>query len=390
MSNGHILKDPVSHWYGDWEKKFILELGNPSSIPLTAHPIAVSLEKIRASAPDFNPRNYVITVEEQLIDNRIVPSQVDDIDGDGTLDELFFTVDIPAGGTKRLVCWYSRRGTSDIQYEKKTDVFRDWMEPPQNIGWESNLAGYRIYNGQMDYFGKRMDTLMLKSIPTMKTSYHNIADWGMDVLHVGEASGIGGLNIWEDDVLVPVRNPGGKGDISITRGTVTEGPVRAMVRVDFENIISPSGKTYKVQLLLSTFADNIVSRQDFIVSTADADTVVVSPGLVKLPRDIWHIDSQAGVLTNWGEWDPQAREVCMGVMVDPALYAGYADTEIDRHMQIRIPVGERQTYYIVGSWRKGAPSPVAPSPADWHRNVEELARRMRVPVSVECGELQNR
>jgi hypothetical protein len=34
----------------------------------------------------------------------------------------------------------------------------------------------------------------------------------MDVLHIGNASGLGGLSVWEEGNRLPLMTPGGKGD----------------------------------------------------------------------------------------------------------------------------------------------------------------------------------
>ena len=73
----------------------------------------------------------------------------------------------------------------------------DGMFPYEGIGWENGLVGYRLYlDGRLvsDIFGKRKADPALVSIG-QHGSYHDLADWGMDVLKVGPSLGIGGLGI---------------------------------------------------------------------------------------------------------------------------------------------------------------------------------------------------
>ncbi|MCE5249456.1 DUF4861 domain-containing protein [bacterium] len=373
-----VLGKAVSAWYGSYTKRFTIELTNPGERYLENHPFVLGIDGIIKGIPDFNPCNYSIVETERRIDWRPVPSQADDIDGDGRPDELVFVHSLLPSSTTKLYCFYSPPGTAAVSYPMKTDTHRDWLDLKVNIGWESNWCGYRMYYGQIDFFGKRREGLRLKN--TVE-SYHRISDWGMDVLHVGKSSGIGGISIWEGETRIPVMNPAGEGDVRIDRKIISSGPVRSLVRVDFTNVRSP-GATYTVSMLMSAFADNRFSRQDIMVTSTAGDSVVYSPGLQKLPNDTWVIDSGTGVLASWGLSDHEIGDIGLGLMFDPEEYAGYAESGLDRYVKLRIPAGMRCTHWIIGGWRKGFPSPVAPSPKDWAREVEELGFGLRAPVHV--------
>lgn len=73
----------------------------------------------------------------------------------------------------------------------------DGMFPYEGIGWENGFVGYRLYlDGRLtsDAFGKRQSTPSLDQIGP-GSRYHELAPWGMDVLHVGPSLGLGGLGI---------------------------------------------------------------------------------------------------------------------------------------------------------------------------------------------------
>ena len=64
-------------------------------------------------------------------------------------------------------------------------------------GWESNKVGYRLYldwrNG-IDIFGKQTDEIILPDVGQDGfDSYHEVSDWGVDVLKVGKGLGIGSI-----------------------------------------------------------------------------------------------------------------------------------------------------------------------------------------------------
>ncbi|MFO7976584.1 MAG: DUF4861 family protein, partial [Candidatus Hydrogenedentota bacterium] len=82
----------------------------------------------------------------------------------------------------------------------------DWIPP--NIGWESEVAGFRAYWGQFDFFGKQKDALVLPTF-SEQYNYHEEQPWGMDALHVGQSGGLGGITLYVDGTPYPVYSPEG-------------------------------------------------------------------------------------------------------------------------------------------------------------------------------------
>ncbi|MBN1290781.1 MAG: DUF4861 family protein [Candidatus Latescibacteria bacterium] len=374
----HFLKEQVIQPYKSYEKCFMIELTNPVDMFLENHPLILDIETIRNKIRDFNPLNYEIVEGVSRIDWRSVASQVDDLNGDNKPDELAFVHSLLPMKVTNLRCWYSPEGIESTVYPQKTDTHRDWLDLKVNIGWESNLCGYRMYYGQIDFFGKRRESLILK---TNAENYHLISDWGMDVLHVGQSSGLGGISIWNDSERIPVMNPVGKGNVGIERSIIASGPVRSLVRVDFSNVRSSKGD-YTVSMLMSAFADNRFSQQNITVTSSLGDTVMYSPGVMKLKNDNFFLDSGSGILTCWGYSDDVIKDIGMGLMFEPGEYEGYAESEIDRYIKLKIPSGERRTHWIIGGWRKGLANPVAPTARDWAKQVDELGRQLRVQVGI--------
>lgn len=76
-------------------------------------------------------------------------------------------------------------------------------------GLESDKIGYRLYldwRNAIDVFGKKTDTLVLNNIGLDGfESYHEIADWGVDVLKVGSSLGMGSLAFWDGEKATRVE-----------------------------------------------------------------------------------------------------------------------------------------------------------------------------------------
>ncbi|MHB9028675.1 MAG: DUF4861 family protein [Candidatus Latescibacterota bacterium] len=375
------IKGQIPGRFETYSKRFTITISNPTDLFLEHHPMILGIAEIRKQFPDFTPADCALTEAEPLLEARPIPVQGDDLDGDGTPDELAFVYSLEPGETVRFDCRYAPRGKTAAAASAKTDARNDWDKQTRaNLGWESNRAGFRAYYGQIDFYGKRLDRLILANIE--KESYHRVADWGMDALHVGESSGLGGISIWEGDARIPAMNPAGKGDLKITRSVIARGPVRSVVRVDISGIKGKRAE-YKVSLRMSSFADNLFSRQEITVTSSQGDSVVYSPGIQKLPNDIWFMDSDAGALTNWGKQEDAIGDIGLGLIYPAGDFRGYAETPLDRLVKLTAPSGKTRTHWVIGGWRKGFPNPVAPSGRDWAETVRELAVRLHAPVKVE-------
>ncbi len=70
-----------------------------------------------------------------------------------------------------------------------------WYIRYEGPGWESDLVGYRFYldwRNATDIFGKTTSDMVLQNVGKANfDSYHELNDWGMDVLKVGKSLGIG-------------------------------------------------------------------------------------------------------------------------------------------------------------------------------------------------------
>lgn len=112
----------------------------------------------------------------------------------------------------------------------------DGMMPYEGIGWENGLVGYRLYlDGRLvsDIFGKQKADAALAGIDEYG-SYHELADWGMDVLKVGPSLGIGGIGVMRNgepmqfgavpELSATIGSTGGsEGSFTITTGGIDSG-----------------------------------------------------------------------------------------------------------------------------------------------------------------------
>jgi hypothetical protein len=358
-----------------FEKSFTITLTNPLATDLPNEAVVIPVGDIASSVADFNPLSCEFNAAGSAI-----PYQADDLDGDGKPDEMAFVLNLPAGATA-LECRYSPTGARPNPFAVTTYARLAWETQNANIGWESDSAAYRFYWGQLEAFGK-LDKSLIMALFTADYGYHNMQPWGMDILHVGNASGLGGISLWEGDNRISTVNPAGKGANQYERKVIAAGPVRAVARVDISGI-GPAKAQYTVTLLMSAFTGNTYSRQDIIVKSSAGGEVVYSPGIEKLSKEIASVDKDKGYVATWGEGAPGAGEIGLAAIFNPAECIGFAENDLDRFVKLSIPSGVKRTHWILGGWHQGLTAPNPPPAEGWVTEVAGMAGRVLAPVKIE-------
>jgi hypothetical protein len=191
-----------------------------------------------------------------FVKGKPIPTQTDDLNGDGKWDELAFTVDMKPGSSLKLYAvWieakkapvFEKRTQVYLGEENKTGGFTEVTEADaplglagfpthyqaEGVGWENDRMAFRIYfdcRNTKDLFGKLTPGLILKKAgsPTEPT-YHELAPWGMDILHCGSSLGAGSLAMLEGDSLYRLGSTPG-----YHYKKITEGPVRTIFELTYQ------------------------------------------------------------------------------------------------------------------------------------------------------------
>lgn len=235
-----------------------LEVGNPSAFARPDTLVRLSFEQLGVTAPGVNAAPLQVWEG-----NAPRPTQLLDDDGDGSPDALTFLADLGAGATHSFVIDRRPAGSTAPQrahaevsikeggawQEKKYvgGTFRSVRQvtmPPQasdhneylryeGPGIESDLVGYRVYldwrNG-FDIFGKKTSAMVLPGVGLDGyESYHQMADWGADILKVGQSLGMGGFGTWDGAKAVLVS------DVAERSATIrSDGPLHASFDLDYK------------------------------------------------------------------------------------------------------------------------------------------------------------
>lgn len=258
-----------------------LQVTNPNATEYKDAPVCVKL-----------PASLKYKSATVRVDGGEIPSQLDDLNGDGVFDELALVVDLAANESKSLEVTFGKKPLPADRYESRvfTTMRRrnvkkgrtiDLCEQnplidtisctsdayynevfPHGLCFENEIMGYRVYfrsDQGTDLYGKRVPQLELERsmwyTPEIRDSAA-IYNYGEDYIIVGQTATLGTLRGWDDSKDDPnyLNTPSGAklADPCMVMlkpfewrqaKIVAKGPVRAIVDMNVE------GWQYKGQTL---------------------------------------------------------------------------------------------------------------------------------------------
>ena len=320
-------------------------------------------------------------------ENQLLPSQADDLNGDGIWDETVFVIDLTAGESKKVKVNLVIESEYP-QFEKRTnlrlgikqedgtynevDNYRalpcndgfEIIAQAESVSWENDKIGFRVYfdcRNVKDLFGKLKPDMIIDKIGTPESpSYHDLADWGMDVLHCGSSLGSGGLAVLKNDSLYRL----GSTEVYEYQ-KIVEGPVRSIFELRYQGWIV-NGEKLKAVERITIYPGKYWFESDVTFSgISDGDQVVTGIVTSLLKNEPFQFD--AGNFKCIGTHDVQSLnkdELGMAVLV-PLAEAGKIGrtTDIDFFKLGFQTVVEKsfsniisQTYYIGQNCKNAEPA----------------------------------
>jgi hypothetical protein len=256
------------------ENKIILK--NTSAVALTDNAISIQ----RSSIPDIPEGELLPLIVSTNGDT--IAAQLDDLNGDKSWDELFFVADLPANDTTSYsLAWISsqpdvpvrtsarfgKRASAEAPVKPATAETLSANELPMSLGyqryqtdgpsWENDKVGFRHYldgRNSKDVFGKKVSAISPEDVGinadgAVEDDYHEMADWGRDILSVGNSVGLGGYGLKSDDQLFRLGvtvNDSVNNVEETSFQIVTEGPVRSVLAYQYSNW-NPADRSYGVE-----------------------------------------------------------------------------------------------------------------------------------------------
>ncbi|MBZ4189978.1 DUF4861 domain-containing protein [Niabella beijingensis] len=238
---------------------------NPSSLDRSDELVILKREWVKHKLPALTAHQYVVITDKNV--PQLV--QYDDLDGDGVWDEAVLLLNMTAKQKRRLtiavsehpaavkavVRTYVRQKhrlpdggfgsvvtTDSMPYNNPPTDFSKQQLPPyltEGPAWENDKVGFRKYfdtRNANDIWGKRVPYMVLDDVGADPSkSYHNLSDWGMDILKVGKSLGAGAL-------ALKVKTAAGDSLIRFGSNTgqviykqLSSGPLRSVFKITYEN-----------------------------------------------------------------------------------------------------------------------------------------------------------
>lgn len=314
-----------------------------------------------------------------LKDGESVPLQHDDLDGDGQWDEVALVLDFQAGQSLKLELrtvqerpdddfaartgvhlGYSAARDGNFQsvttHDRPSDHVAQstpFLYQYEGPGWESDLVGFRAYfdtrNGK-DIFGKTKPAILMDQVG-LEGSYHELHDWGMDVLKVGTSLGAGAVGMLKNDSIYRLTNTA-----SQHFEVLVEGPVRSIIQLDYKGW-QVAGKSYDLIEQISIWAGSRGYQNELILKgQVDTDTLVT--GIVNLKSlDLQKTKSPGTTIAYTHGKQSENKDVLgMGIVVPEEGFAGYKDAPAkgdgvtNTYAVLLVPTENRYRYAFVAGW----------------------------------------
>lgn len=323
-----------------------------------------------------------------------LPSQTVDSDGDGVIDSLLVITDLAAGerqqwevvrmdssvdvpvpakrtqadlGVKHGGIWVKGKNEGNRDrgdYKYSGGEFRNvisWIAPAEHsdhsdlvryegVGIESDKVGYRIYldwrNG-FDIFGKTTHHMVLKDIGLDGfESYHSMQPWGMDLLKVGDAVGVGGFGYWDGTRLIRVsdtesltcqltENGHLQSSIHIRYGDWK--PEKSQVHLDASLAMQAGSRSVDVHLKVSDDLPNMAAG------------IVKHPGVTVLKGDLDITGEAWSYVATWGKQSLDGGNLGMAILFQKNQLSSIAEDE-HNHVVVLRSNDRRYHYRFLAAW----------------------------------------
>lgn len=216
-------------------------------------------------------------------------------------------------------------------------------------GWESDKIGYRLYldwRNATDIFGKKTDKLVLEKVGLDGfDSYHEMSDWGVDVLKVGSSLGIGSIAFWDGKKAIRVE----KTDSIFCSVENNENASKVQVKYygwQINNIKTDLYSTLEIE------AGSYLTKYDLQLTN---DLPNLATGVVALPETKVEIfeDLKPGwnCLATFGEQTLQNDKLGMCI-----FYKKDEVAEVTRdkysHVVVLKPTNKQLTWYFGAAWEQ--------------------------------------
>lgn len=383
------------------EKELTLTVSNSWKEAKQNEPVVVNLEKL----------NLGFTVQSVIVKEGTteIPSQLDDLNGDGKADEAAFLLDMPAKSKRNITVTLSAE-KSDKSYpaqvyaqmmlsdkKKKYPKIQSLTVPGESDvynclhhhgpAFESELVAYRIYFDKrqtVDIYGKSRKGFELAETLFYPTDEHKAKGYGDDVLWVGSTCGAGTLKGWENGKpahIIPTLR---------TECIRAYGPLRTVVDVidaDWEY----QGKTITMTTRYILYGGHRDARVEVSFAKSLGEETFCT-GVINV-KNSEHFTDHKGLIGCWGTDWPAGANDTIGRKLETV---GLAVCIPNRYVKEEQPVTENLLYTVGAKGQEGFTYHISfaslresfgfKNAKEWFAYMKQWKKELEHPCEVKIGE----
>ncbi|CAC9973148.1 MULTISPECIES: DUF4861 family protein [Flavobacterium] len=216
-------------------------------------------------------------------------------------------------------------------------------------GWENNRIGYRLYldwRNAIDIFGKKTSAIILPKVGQDNfDSYHEMSDWGADILKAGKAIGIGSIDRYLNNEKLHFR------EVDSTIATVVNKDNESGVKVNYYGWKTASDKI--------DFTSTLTIKPDQLYTKhtiqASKEIKGICTGIVKQKNtELLKKESKNkkwAYIATYGTQSLVPDKLGLGIFYEVNTIENIADTDLD-YLLVFKPTTKANSFYLLGAWEQ--------------------------------------
>ncbi|PKB15456.1 DUF4861 family protein [Flavobacterium sp. 5] len=216
-------------------------------------------------------------------------------------------------------------------------------------GWESNKIAYRLYldwRNAIDIFGKKTEAIILPQVgQDGGPSYHEMQDWGSDILNSGKGIGIGSINRYLNNEKMHFR------EVDSTIAKVENKTNESIVTVNYYGWKTATDKIDFTSKL------TITPDQRYTQHTIQASKEIkgICTGIVKQKNTEFlkkeSHNKKWAYLATYGKQSLVPDNLGMAIFYETNTVESLEDTELD-YLLVFKPTTKINSFYLLGAWEQ--------------------------------------
>lgn len=353
-----------------------LKVTNPNKIALKDVPVVLALDK-QKGIPTQSRANLAV-----FVNGKQISSQLEDLDKDGTPDELVFLLNLKAGQTLPVLLKTIRPEQRDsfptevytnlilkspdgkMEFVQEVSSTKNDMYNKlhhHGVAFESALIGYRIYfdnKSTIDVYGKKKQQLELATTGWYPTDVQAAAGYGDDILRVFGTVGVGTVKGWDGEKAVHIEKFDKR-----TQRIVAAGKLRTVVESEVEGW-QYEGKKINITVRYILYARH---RDAIAEVRASEDIQNLATGVQTIAGGPTMTD-QKGLVGSWGTDYPVTdtvkyeKQTCgLGIRVPVAHVTKHVTLGLNNLILMPYRKGEVLRFHFTAAARKEEKNPFTTS-----------------------------